>query len=192
MSSIAPLLKGKRAEEWLNGVNIDALERHPMISPLEKGLVEGDHGKRLWEKWAVKYARPSEGMVVLDRGFGGPRGGDNIPTIGVIYNFKHDEYGIYNEYQNDNPWLKKCSILYEVEVSKCSDGFRWISWYNLQTTMRENLSNYSMKLDSKLVYFEEEKEFVRLQFENGDIYHTKLLIGADGYNSIMGKCHGDI
>lgn len=118
MSSIAPLPKGKRAEEWLNGVNIDALERHPMISPLEKGLVEGDHGKRLWEKWAVKYARPSEGMVVLDRGFGGPRGGDNIPTIGVIYNFKHDEYGRDNEYQNDNPWLKKCSILYELAVDR--------------------------------------------------------------------------
>ena len=74
------------------------------------------------------------------------------------------------------------SMFYETDV-------HWMAWYDLQTALKGFLPSdkVSIQLNSKLVDFHEDEEngVVSLSFENGDIVKTRMLIGADGYKSVV-------
>jgi len=84
-------------------------------------------------------------------------------------------------------------IIYDDESFLANTDFNWLSWYNLQTALRvaaegdADTGGISIQLNSKLVDFEEDEEagIVRLHFDDGKVVHTRMLIGADGYNSIV-------
>jgi len=91
-------------------------------------------------------------------------------------------------------------IIYDNESFLANTDFNWLAWYNLQTALRVAAEAEAVaggiliQLSSKLVDFEEDEEagIVRLYFADGRVVKTRILIGADGYNSIVrGKTVGD-
>jgi len=84
-------------------------------------------------------------------------------------------------------------IMYDDESFLANTDFNWLAWYNLQTALKDSsgmdAGGISIQLNSKLVDFEEDEEegIVRLHFANGEVVKTRMLIGADGYTSIVRK-----
>ena len=79
-------------------------------------------------------------------------------------------------------------ILHDNESFFAWTDFTWLGWYSLQTTLRENLPDTALvHLNRQLVDFDEDldKGLVNLHFADGGRVQTRILIGADGYHSIV-------
>ena len=80
-------------------------------------------------------------------------------------------------------------VLYSGESPLKGTPFTWLAWYTIQTCLKESLSlSVKIFMNCKLQSFQEfpDEGFVHLNFSSTPLnIRTRLLIGADGYNSVV-------
>ncbi len=81
-------------------------------------------------------------------------------------------------------------VLFVDESPLAGTGFTWLCWYNLQTCLYRALpATVSLHLNHTLSGFEriseQGQEQLRLKFRQQEDVCARLLIGADGYNSVV-------
>ncbi|MDF5721131.1 MAG: FAD-dependent monooxygenase [Rhizonema sp. PD37] len=83
-------------------------------------------------------------------------------------------------------------VLFADESPLAGTSFTWLGWYNLQTCLHKALpTTVSFHLNHALTGFTRDshqgEKLLRLQFRQQEDVYTRLLIGADGYNSVVRK-----
>lgn len=83
-------------------------------------------------------------------------------------------------------------VLFADESPLAGTGFTWLGWYNLQNCLHQSLpTTVSLYLNHALTGFTREADWgerqLRLQFRQQEDVCARLLIGADGYNSVVRK-----
>ena len=81
-------------------------------------------------------------------------------------------------------------VLFADESPLAGTSFTWLGWYNLQTCLHNALpTTVSFHLNHALTGFTRDsnqgEKLLRLQFRQQEDVCTRLLIGADGYNSVV-------
>ena len=78
-------------------------------------------------------------------------------------------------------------VLFADDSPLAGTNFTWLTWYSLQTCLRDSLStNVSLYLNHSLINFTyDSNSCVRLQFKKQTDVCARLLIGADGYKSCV-------
>jgi len=80
-------------------------------------------------------------------------------------------------------------VLFSDESPFAGSSFTWLGWYSLQTCLREMLpDSVHLHLNHKLANFKNTKRpdaAIHLKFSNQDDRFARVLIGADGYNSVV-------
>ena len=81
-------------------------------------------------------------------------------------------------------------VLFSDESPLAGTGFTWLCWYNLQTCLSKALpATVSLYLNHPLIGFartaNQGEEQLCLKFHQQKDRYARLLIGADGYNSVV-------